>query len=147
VPKIYDDVRCILRGCSRLAKSDRIVDADEVSRGVRYHRGTDGVRAIGNSHEGWSSAVEIRWDVAHGLLGAVAVADDGSDEGDWTSGGRRRCREDEGVGGERRPHHSCGKRCDGGWQPHISTKKSYEYYDVTVERAMWLCENRNDIEV
>ena len=116
VTEINDDVRCILRGCSRLAKFDRIVDADEVSGGVGHHRGTDGVCAIGNSHEGWSSAVEFQWDVAHGL-GAVVVADDGSDEGNWTSGGRCRCREedDEGVGGgERRPHHSGGKCCDGG---------------------------------
>ena len=115
VTEINDDVRRVLRGCSRLAKFDRIVDADEVPRGVGHHRGTDGVCAIGDPHEGWSSAVEFQWDVAHRGLGAVVVADDGSDEGNWTSGGRCRCREeDEGVGGERRPHHSGGKCCDGG---------------------------------
>ena len=53
---------------------------------------------------------------ARPMIPMVAAADDGSDEGNWTSGGRCRCREeDEGVGGgERRPHHSGGKCCDGG---------------------------------
>lgn len=89
-----------------LAGFNRIVDADEISRGVDYHRGADGIGAIGNSHQGWSF-VEFGGDVAHGLGAVVAEA---CSEGNRTSRGRWR---DEGVDGMRSPHHS-GKGCDGG---------------------------------
>ena len=64
-----------------LAGFDRIVDADEISRGVDYHRGADGVGAVGNSHQGWSF-VCFGWNVAHGLGAVVAAA---CSEGNRTS--------------------------------------------------------------